>query len=188
MAERHVLAALSVGGKEAGYAAARLIAQGWEGGSDHNMTALATGAEWSSYRLIEEIDQLTGRNLPQSTPAEKRAADKELKALRAWAMKAPEPYVFWSTYGHRFMDENGEGSCMSCGARFELFHDSKTDIDHGRYRNGAGDDPFDCPRHSVTHGEAECSNEQHDPEEAYLLLDGKPCPNCTSECNCDACR
>jgi hypothetical protein len=154
MAEQHVLLALRSGSQDAGYAAARLVAQGWHGGSDHNITALSHRHEWSTDGLIEEIDQLLARNLPQGTPAEKKAADEELRALKEWA-RGTWINAFWSTFGHEQADDSN--GCMYCGGRWELVHDSPTDIRHGRYRNGAGEDPTECARISVTHGEAECS-------------------------------
>lgn len=175
MAERHVLAALSAGSDQTAYAAARLIAQGWHGGTDHHITALSHGRPWTTDGLVEEIDQLISRNMPQATPDEKIAADVELREFRKWA-SGTWTNSYRSTHGHAFYrDHAGEEVCTVCNGRWEIEHSDPHYIREGRYRASNGDDPTPCPGREVFHGDNHESGHELDCPEGCDACTGITC-------------
>jgi hypothetical protein len=139
------------------YPAARIIARGWHGGSNRHMTGLSHGREWSTERLIEEIEQELS-HLPKNQLAGTRMARAELEALLYWAKNCTTIVAVWSNYSHRFLAEDGYQNCLSCGAQFELVHDSKSDVSHGRLRGHLGEAPQECTGPDVSHENADLCN------------------------------
>jgi hypothetical protein len=58
----------------------------------------------------------------------------------------------WSSYGHRFIGEDGSESCLTCGAMYELSPDEAGGTS-GHYHAANGDEPMQCSHDtSMAHG------------------------------------
>lgn len=150
---------------------ARTIASWWHGGSDHNITALSHGCEWSTAGILEEIGALM-RNPHHEDEG------GTLPLLRAWV---DEQWItaVQTSHGHRFMGDDGYESCLTCGGQWELAHDRADYPRHGRYRTWNGDDATECTYDtSMVHGEAPCEECGGEDES---------CEHCRHDCNCMIC-
>lgn len=157
-------------------AAARLASH-WHGGHHREVTALSHGLEWRHVAIQNELEELLG--YAQATPQEKAEADAEITALLDF-VKAHYPYVYDSNHGHRFLDRDDHGECLSCGGTWEHVHTSTDDPSRGRYRASNGDDASECPGDDVVHG---------DPHETGHSLECEgSCSRCQHDCNCTFCR
>jgi hypothetical protein len=122
---------------------ARILAAGWHGGRNVALTALSHGREWTNQRLVWEIEQELDHVSGSGTEAREWRA--ELEALLAWARHHTEITVVDSAEGHRFIVEETYSRCLNCGAEYELVHDQKSNVHHGRYRGYMAKDLMSCP-------------------------------------------
>jgi hypothetical protein len=131
---------------------ARILAAAWHGGGNVALTGLSHGREWTNQRLVWEIEQELGH--VSGTGTEAREWRAELEALLAWAQHHTEITVVDSAEGHRFIVEEWYSRCLACGAEYELAHDQKNNVHHGRYRGYMARDPKPCTGPAVDHEDA----------------------------------
>ena len=122
---------------------AQIVARNWHGGRDVHITGLSHGCDWTAEGLAAEIDALL-RGAPWAD---------DLRALREWA-DAQVITSVWSSYGHRFIsDGEGHGSCLVCGAVYQLVHTGLSGSS-GMYTAACGAEPEECSGDtSMYHGD-----------------------------------
>lgn len=91
----------------------------------------------------------------------------------------------WSSYGHRFMDDGGDGtteSCLTCGAVYYLRPVEGDSFTTHEYVTNAGMEPQQCTQDTGrVHGiERLCMS-------CHVEDDAMPCPHESHDCNCLLC-
>jgi hypothetical protein len=136
---------------------ARRIASEWHSGQWSALYAFASSGtiqrdlEGEVETIVRECehrvaDPRYASNLNGAGPQEM------LEEARALLEFVTQPIVsVWSAYGHEFLHEDGYGSCIRCGAEFELIRDDPEDPAHGAYVAPNGDEATRCA--GTRHGE-----------------------------------
>lgn len=156
------------------------VASWWHSPStvDRPITALSHGLPFNATDLANAVDQ----NLHQARRAgQNEVADlDQLAALGRWARGLYVTAV-WSSYGHRFLTDDGEEVCLTCGAHYRVIHDDPDDYRHGAYVADNGDSPNECT------GDTSMSHGEDDEHKIDAHPDGGTCAHCDHDCNCLVC-
>lgn len=160
--------------------AVKQVAAHWHGGSDHNITGVSHDTEWKTDGLVAELEELIRCFDPRHHDEPGQTLD-ELLAFQEWAKGTYNISSVSSAFDHRFMGDDGDEACLTCGARYELVHTSVEYPSTGRYRTSNGDDPMRCTGDTdMVHGDLHESGHEADCENG--------CSHCQHNCNCLVCR